>query len=80
MKGYYGHTLGAAGVIETIIAMAALDKGTVPATLGYGLQGTTYALNISDVVRATDCTGFMKILSGFGGSNAGIAYTKGGCE
>lgn len=80
LKGYYGHTLGAAGVIETIIAMATLDKGTVPATLGYGLQGTTYALNISDVVRATDRTGFMKILSGFGGSNAGIAYTKGGCE
>lgn len=78
LKGYYGHTLGAAGIIETIIAMASLDKGIIPATRGYSNQGTTYALNISSVSRAADCQGFIKILSGFGGSNAGIAYTKGG--
>lgn len=80
LKGYYGHTLGAAGVIETIISMASLEKGMIPATLGYRVQGTTYALNISDEAMATDRTGFIKILSGFGGSNAGIAYTKGGCR
>lgn len=79
LKGYYGHTLGAAGIIETIIAMASLEQGVIPATRGYGAQGTTYALNISDEVRRADRLGFIKILSGFGGSNAGIAYTKGGC-
>lgn len=80
LKGYYGHTLGAAGVIETIIAMASLDQGVLPATRGYGAQGTTYALDISAEARPAARHGFIKILSGFGGSNAGIAYTKGGCE
>lgn len=78
LKGYYGHTLGAAGIVETIISMAALEQGVIPATRGYRAQGTTYALNLSDAVRRTDRLGFIKILSGFGGSNAGIAYVKGG--
>lgn len=78
LKGYYGHTLGAAGIIETVIAMAALEQGVIPATRGYATQGTTYALNVSDGVRPACRPGFIKILSGFGGSNAGIAYTKGG--
>lgn len=79
LKGYYGHTLGAAGIIETIIAMASLDKELIPATRGYAKQGTTYALNITDEMRPASRRGFIKLLSGFGGSNAGIAYTKGGC-
>ena len=78
LKGYYGHTLGAAGIIETIIVMASLEKGIIPATRGYSAQGTTYALNLSHSSRPADRMGFIKILSGFGGSNAGIAYTKGG--
>lgn len=78
LKGYYGHTLGAAGIIETILAMASLDRGLIPGTRGYHTQGTTYALNLSAEAQTTDRLGFIKILSGFGGSNAGIAYTKGG--
>lgn len=80
LKGYYGHTLGAAGVIETILSMKAVDNGVIPATKGYEECGTSYVLNISSEVRATRNRTFIKILSGFGGSNAGIAYQKGGCE
>ena len=78
LKGFYGHTLGAAGLIESILAMAALDKGLILPTRGYKSQGTTYALNLSEEARGTDKKTFIKILSGFGGSNAGIAYQKGG--
>lgn len=78
LKGFYGHTLGAAGVIETILAMQAIDNGVVLPTRGYSQQGTTYSLDIADHVRTTSKRTFIKILSGFGGSNAGIAYTKGG--
>lgn len=80
LKGFYGHTLGAAGLIETILAMAALDKGLILPTRGYNAQGTTYALNLSEEARSTDKKTFIKILSGFGGSNAGIAYQKGGAQ
>lgn len=78
LKGFYGHTLGAAGVIETILSMKAVDNGVILPTRGYEEQGTTYKLNISNQARETDKRAFIKILSGFGGSNAGIAYEKGG--
>ena len=78
LKGYYGHTLGAAGIIETILSMKAIDNGVVLGTRGFQTPGTTYPLNISDKVRETSKTAFIKILSGFGGSNAGISYRKGG--
>lgn len=78
LKGYYGHTLGAAGIIETILSMKAIDNGVVLATRGFESTGTSYTLNISNQVRETSKTTFIKILSGFGGSNAGISYRKGG--
>lgn len=78
LKGYYGHTLGAAGIIETILSMKAIDNGVVLATKGFESTGTTYMLNISNQVRETSKSTFIKILSGFGGSNAGISYRKGG--
>lgn len=80
LKGYYGHTLGAAGIIETILSMKAIELGLIPATKGFETSGTSYAVNISNNVRKTDKFAFIKILSGFGGSNAGIAYQKGGIE
>lgn len=78
LKGYYGHTLGAAGIIETILSMKAIDNGVVLATKGFESTGTSYKLNISNEVRETSKSTFIKILSGFGGSNAGISYRKGG--
>lgn len=80
LKGYYGHTLGAAGVIESILSMKAIERGVVPATRGYSETGTTHRLNISDRTRRTHKKAFIKILSGFGGSNAGIAYRIGAAQ
>lgn len=78
LKGYYGHTLGGAGIIETILSMKAVENGIILATKGYEESGTSFPTNISHEVRHTDKRCFVKILSGFGGSNAGIAYEKGG--
>ena len=78
LKGYYGHTLGAAGIIETILSMKAIEHGIVLPTKGFDVIGTTYHVNISNRLRKTDKSAFVKILSGFGGSNAGISYRKGG--
>lgn len=77
-KGYYGHTLGAAGVLETILSMEAVDHDVIPGVKGFLTQGTSRALNISPTARPAKGHSFIKILSGFGGSNAGIAYRKGG--
>lgn len=80
LKGYFGHTLGAAGVIETIMSMQAVDHGTILPTRGFATQGTSRKLNVTDAPHATDKKAFIKLLSGFGGSNAGICYRKGGAE
>lgn len=77
-KGCYGHTLGAAGIIETILSMQAIEHGNIPATAGYDEPGTSFPPKISNKIRLTDKRAFIKILSGFGGSNAGIAYRKEG--
>lgn len=78
LKGYYGHTLGAAGIIETILSMKAIENGVVLPTKGFEAIGTSNHVNISNQLRETDKSAFVKILSGFGGSNAGISYRKGG--
>ena len=80
LKGFYGHTLGAAGVLETILSMRAIEGGIILPTRGYDESGVTYTQNISHELRHTDKRSFIKLLSGFGGCNAGIAYTKGGAQ
>ena len=72
LKGYFGHTLGAAGLLETILSLHALRRGLVLGTRGNHTQGTTQQLNISAETRPTDKREFIKLLSGFGGCNAAI--------
>lgn len=80
LKGGYGHTLGAAGLLETILSMRAVENGTVLPTRGFSTLGTSRPLDVSPEARATDKRAFIKILSGFGGSNAGICWQKGGAS
>lgn len=80
LKGFYGHTLGAAGLLETILSMRAVENGTVLSTRGFSTLGTSRPLDVSPEARATDKRAFIKILSGFGGSNAGICWQMGGAS
>ena len=81
LKGYYGHTMGAAGVLETIISMEAVDDHTVLATLGYDDQlGVSHPVLVASTNRATAKRQFVKLISGFGGCNAAIRMQKGGAQ
>ena len=77
LKGYYGHTMGAAGLLETIITMHAIDQGWVPGTRGYKACGTTHELCVSPEHQPTACRQFVKLMSGFGGCNAAALFKKG---
>ena len=46
LKGYYGHTLGAAGLIETVISIYSLKENVVLPTLGYREPGTAKPVNV----------------------------------
>lgn len=78
LKGYYGHTMGAAGVLETIISMKSIDDNTILGTKGYSSIGVSNEVNISPKNRSTGASSFIKMLSGFGGCNAAILMQKGG--
>ena len=77
MKGYYGHTLGAAGVLETLITMRALDDHKVPATRGFDELGVSVPVKVSSQNIDTEKFAFVKLLSGFGGCNAAAAFVTG---
>ena len=76
-KGYYGHTMGAAGVLETILSMAALDDHTILGTRGFEELGVSGKICLSDVNQSTYKQAFMKMLSGFGGCNAALMCNRG---
>lgn len=77
LKGYYGHTMGAAGILETIISMCAVDDNTVIATRGYEKKGVSGNISVSNTNAPTGNQSFIKLLSGFGGCNAALWAGRG---
>ena len=72
LKGYFGHTMGAAGLIGTIVTMASLSDGYVLPVRGYSERGVSGRINICTDVRKASAGSFLKTISGFGGCNAAI--------
>ena len=76
LKGYYGHTMGAAGVLETILTLRALDDGIVLPSRGFSELGVSGKVSISAEEQKANDGGMLKILSGFGGCNAAMLVRK----
>lgn len=74
LKGYYGHTLGAAGILETILSMCAIKDGCILPTAGHETYGVVQPMTVCNQLMPSDKNCFLKLISGFGGSNAAIAY------
>lgn len=80
VKGYIGHTLGASGVVETLIAIEELRTRTVYGTLGFTELGVPCPVNISSVHRPLQTLRCLKTASGFGGCNAAVVIAAESCE
>ncbi|MBP5474213.1 MAG: hypothetical protein J6X92_05605 [Bacteroidales bacterium] len=76
LKGYFGHTLGASGVIETVICKLSLQNNMLVKTLGYSQHGVSKPLNITQENINQQLNTCLKTSSGFGGTNASILLTK----
>jgi 3-oxoacyl-[acyl-carrier-protein] synthase I len=75
-KGYWGHTLGAAGIIESVMSVYSLRNNVLINTLGYHEPGLTNPLDIIDKVTRKELRNCLKIASGFGGCNASVLFCK----
>jgi 3-oxoacyl-[acyl-carrier-protein] synthase-1 len=76
LKGYFGHTLGAAGIIESIINLEAMKRGTLVGTMGFSRSGVSKSINVVDRAVEKRSESMLKIASGFGGCNAAALFTK----
>lgn len=76
LKGYYGHTLGAAGIIESIISMQSLKEDVIIPTMGFKNMGVTQPVNVCASLYRSTLQHCLKTASGFGGCNAAMIFSK----
>lgn len=77
MKGYFGHTLGAAGVIETLLGLEGMKRKKLAVSLGYESNGVSRSMNIIQEETEPTSKYFLKTASGFGGCNAAAVFKVG---
>ena len=76
-KSSIGHLLGAAGSVEAIFSIMAINTGVIPATLN--LDNVCVNTNINLVPKQSITREVNSALSnsfGFGGTNASLIFTK----
>ncbi|MFV0189330.1 MULTISPECIES: beta-ketoacyl synthase [unclassified Empedobacter] len=76
LKAFYGHTLGASGLLELIIAMKQAEENLVLKSHNFSEIGTSVPLNILNENLQKEVNIILKTSSGFGGSNAVIILKK----
>ena len=77
-KGMTGHLLGAAGAIEAVLTVAALQKGQLPLNIGCFNQDPNCSVNLV-TAKNSDASNARYAISnsfGFGGHNAVLAFKK----
>jgi 3-oxoacyl-[acyl-carrier-protein] synthase-1 len=76
LKGYFGHTLGAAGILETIISIHSLLNNELIPTKGFDQPGVSQPINVIQKLVSTPLAMCLKTASGFGGCNAALMLQK----
>ncbi|HSV61214.1 MAG TPA: beta-ketoacyl-[acyl-carrier-protein] synthase family protein [Variovorax sp.] len=79
-KGFTGHTLGAAGIVEAVISLLALESGWMPGTI----NSSTLDADCGPQIRLQGSRGKVRhVLSnsfGFGGNNCALVFGKGDAQ
>ncbi|MDP2305984.1 MAG: beta-ketoacyl synthase N-terminal-like domain-containing protein [Pseudomonadota bacterium] len=73
-KGASGHTLGAAGVLEAVWLLQAMEAGVIPPVVG--LEDPVDGVDVAGVVRSREQTVGVSVNLAFGGHNAAVAFRK----
>jgi len=76
-KGATGHMLGAAGAVETIVCIKAIETDTVPPTINYEVPDPQCDLDyVPNTARKMKVNAIVNNSFGFGGHNATITAKK----
>lgn len=76
LKAYYGHTLGAAGLIESVVAINAIKDGIIFPSLGFKENGVSKPIKVITQLTEKSIKHVLKTASGFGGCNAAMIFSK----
>ncbi len=76
-KGQIGHCLGAAGSIEAVISLMALNSGVIPPTINYTTPDENCDLDyVPNEARKAELEVVMSNSFGFGGTNGVVIFRK----
>jgi 3-oxoacyl-[acyl-carrier-protein] synthase I len=76
LKSYYGHTLGAAGILESIISIRSLIQNEIIGTFGFQKRGVSMPVKVAAKTQPMPLKRVLKTASGFGGCNAALIFEK----
>ena len=74
LKAFFGHTLGAAGTLESIISMKATEENLTLKSMNVEESDFENHINLSRENHFSDKNYFIKMLSGFGGVNTALLF------
>jgi 3-oxoacyl-[acyl-carrier-protein] synthase-1 len=76
LKGFYGHTLGASGLLETVIAIESANRNMLFESKGFDEIGMSEGINVIQKNEEANIDFFLKTASGFGGCNTAVIFEK----
>ena len=79
-KGFTGHTLGAAGILEAAITLLAMENDLVPATLNSRTPDAACGPQIAFAREERTIRIALSNSFGFGGSNCTLAFARGALQ
>ncbi len=75
-KGYIGHTLGAAGVVESAMIIESIRRQQLIPSPGFSELGVSQPLNVVRDIASDEINFVLKTASGFGGCNASAIWAR----
>lgn len=76
LKGYFGHTLGAAGLLESVVSIESMRQAAIIPTKGFSTPGTAENINVCHTLQRANLHTCLKTASGFGGCNAAAVWGR----
>lgn len=76
LKGFFGHTLGASGLLETVLAIESANRKQLMVSKGFDALGVSQSISIISENKEKQINCFLKTASGFGGCNTAVLFEK----